>query len=231
MEEVAEDADRKPLRGSHALWRPFYFESDETQIRLITQQRRVIMNRKTMLYTQIIAFLISLIISLPALAGDTKSDLVDAAKEGDTATMEALLAKGAGVNTKDEDFGKTLIHWAVENRHYVMVKLLIAQGANVNAKDEVSGWTPLHFAALWNLEDMVKLLIAQGADVNAKSSFNITPLHVVSEGGDKDMVQLLVSNGADVSSKDEFGETALACAERCGHIEIAQFLKGAGAKE
>ena len=82
------------------------------------------MKRKTMLYTRIIAFLISLTISLPALAGDTNSDLVDAAKEGDTATMKSMLAKGAGVNTKDQVFGKTLIHWAVENRHKDMVELL-----------------------------------------------------------------------------------------------------------
>jgi ankyrin repeat protein len=126
------------------------------------------MKRRTMLYTRILAFLISLIISLPALAGDTNSDLLAAAKEGDTATMKALLDKGAGVNTKDKVFGKTLIHWAVENRHNDMVELLIAQGADVNLVDEVNGWAPLHQAAQRDDKDMVELLIANGANVNAK---------------------------------------------------------------
>ena len=61
------------------------------------------------------------------------SPLFEAVKKGDKATVEALLAKGADVNAKDE-YGDTPLHKAETFGHKDLAGLLLAKGADVNAK-------------------------------------------------------------------------------------------------
>ena len=101
-----------------------------------------------------------LLMSLNGYSQDLNADLIEAVLKNDTATTRFLLAKGADISTRDQIYGKTLLHLAVEKGHKDMVQLLITKGDAVNAMDEVNGWTPMHQAAQRDDTEMVQLLIA-----------------------------------------------------------------------
>ena len=56
--------------------------------------------------------------------------------------MVVLLDAGASVDTPDQ-YGRTVLHWAVEHHNVDLVELL-ARGAFVNATD-ATGRTPLYY--------------------------------------------------------------------------------------
>jgi ankyrin repeat protein len=89
------------------------------------------------------------------------ANLIDTAKKGDTAKVNALLNKGADVNAKDKD-GKTALMAASEKGHTEIVKTLIDNGANVNAKSKI-GSTALMLASLGGHTEIVQLLKKAGA--------------------------------------------------------------------
>ena len=56
-----------------------------------------------------------------------------ASQQGHLDVVQALLAKGADVNAKDND-GATALMLASQNGHLDVVQALLAKGADVNAK-------------------------------------------------------------------------------------------------
>ena len=50
-------------------------------------------------------------------------------KNGHEAVVKLLLEKGAELETKDKDYGRTPLLWAAENGHEAVVKLLLEKGA------------------------------------------------------------------------------------------------------
>ena len=49
--------------------------------------------------------------------------------------MKLLLEKGAELETKDKDYGRTPLSWAAEKGHEAVVKLLLEKGAELETKD------------------------------------------------------------------------------------------------
>ena len=91
----------------------------------------------------IIAMLLALLISIPAIAQDINSQLVEAAKNGDTVSIMALLEAGADVNTTDVN-DRTALIWAAQKGHTETAQALLEAGADVNA--ERRGTTALKIA-------------------------------------------------------------------------------------
>ena len=182
--------------------------------------------------------------------------LHDAAKNGNVDEVNRLIAAGADVNAKEDEFGATPLHFA--SRDYI-TEALLAAGADVNAKDnnghtplhlasfnslndiaavlliadaEVnarnnSGWTPLHWAGS---ADMASRLIIAGANVNAKNSNEQTPLHVACyRGFSPSIVEALLVAGANVNAKDNNGQTPLHLASNISDDSTVQVLLDAGA--
>ncbi|KAH8652847.1 hypothetical protein BGZ61DRAFT_511129 [Ilyonectria robusta] len=112
------------------------------------------------------------------------TDLMVASYCGHRATVKLLLEKGADVEAKDKDYGRTPLWWAAEKGHEAVVKLLLDKGADVEAKDKDCGGTPLWWAAENGHEAVVKLLLDKGADVEAKDKdCGGTPLWWAAENG------------------------------------------------
>lgn len=98
-------------------------------------------------FRALLAGMIALIISwtTTAIVGPNE-DLIAATERDDVATIQALLAKGADVDTKDE-YGITALMRASQHGHLKSVNLLLAKGSDVNATDKI-GWTALMHATV-----------------------------------------------------------------------------------
>jgi ankyrin repeat protein len=115
--------------------------------------------------------------------------LLRAAKAGDTAAVQLLLAHGAnphlgnvngitplmaaaGVGSNEID---TRGKFKTPEQAAATIELLVKAGADVNAQDS-RGQTGLHGAALWGWNNVVKTLVDHGANLQAKDADGMTPL-------------------------------------------------------
>jgi hypothetical protein len=85
-------------------------------------------------------------LALPSLAADTPPDLLETARKGKTAEVEALLAKGADLEMRDKN-GRTPLMLAAQYGRTATVKLLLAKGARADARD-ARGWNAFMLALL-----------------------------------------------------------------------------------
>ena len=180
--------------------------------------------------------------------GGHSGSILNAARVGDLAGVQALLDAGVDMNAKDGN-GWTALHYAADYGYEEIAELLIAKGADVNAKNP-NMLTPLYFAAQNNRKEVAQLLIAGGADVNAKANDGRTLLDFASgviaellrahgghsgsilnaaRVGDLAGVQALLDAGVDMNAKDGNGWTALHYAADYGYEEIAELLIAKGA--
>src|SRR5436305_1625360 len=85
--------------------------------------------------------------------GAGKSDVADAAMNGNKTVLRALLQQKTDVNAKQVD-GATALHWAVYRDDVEMADLLIRAGADVKAVN-LEGVTPLAMASLYGNAPMI----------------------------------------------------------------------------
>jgi hypothetical protein len=109
--------------------------------------------------------------------------LLRAAKAGDVAAIELLLAHGANANLPTATGITPLMaaagngsasldtrgRYKTEAQAVQTVELLVAAGADVNARDR-NGQSALHGAANWGWNDLVKTLVANRIDLHAKDA-------------------------------------------------------------
>src|SRR5262245_9042611 len=91
-----------------------------------------------------------------------RSDVADAAMNGDRAAVRTLLQQKADVNAAQVD-GATALHWAVYHDDLELALLLIKAGAGVDTTNR-EGITPLYMASLYGNADMIGALLTAGAD-------------------------------------------------------------------
>ena len=113
---------------------------------------------------------------------------------------QLLLNRGCDVNKQDNN-GKTLLHWAASHDHLKLVKFLLDSGADINKQDD-NGETPLHWAACQGHLKLVKFLLDRGADLNLQTKYGYTPLHWSAVNNHLEIVQLLLDRGADIDLQD-----------------------------
>ena len=88
--------------------------------------------------------------------------------------IKFLLTKGVDVNAKDEQYGRTPLHWwASKIEDPKLAQILIDKGADVNARDH-DGRTPLHL--IRGRPKIAKFLIKKGADPYIKDIYAVTPV-------------------------------------------------------
>lgn len=134
--------------------------------------------------------------------GEVKT-LHDAAKAGDVAKAEALLA-----GERDEgDSGSC------------------TAPADVNAPDP-RGIVPLGVAVGFNQPEMVFFFLKNGANVGHQDAQGNTPLHYAAGYGRLEILQALLAGGADKDVRNNDGQTALDVAELNREVGIVRVLKG-----
>src|SRR5208283_4641504 len=154
-------------------------------------------------------FSLILVLSLSqSAAGQASSNslndqLIQAAQNGDTATVQQLLYRGANIEAKF--LGNTALIWAAEMGKSDVVRLLLEKGANIEAKDG-AGSTALIWAASKGETEIVKLLLAKGADIEAKDNGGGTALIEAAQWGKTEAVRLLLEKGANIDARDNDGD-------------------------
>ena len=161
-------------------------------------------------------------------AGGMDSRLFDAVKQGDVASVRALIEARADVDARQGD-GASALHIAVSRSDEAIVQLLIQAGADVSAVNDL-GITPLFVASSRATVAIVDDLLNAGANPNAPDSFGVTPLMMASRLGDRASVAALLGHGANPDSREGTREqTALMWAVVHDHAEVARALIAAGA--
>ena len=140
------------------------------------------------------------------------SAMMFAARVGDLASMQLLLAAGADVNDADA-WGVSAMVLAAHSGFPELVQLLLDRGADPNSA--AAGFTALHAAIMRRDEKTVKALLTHGADPNvpvltwtptrrASDDFHFppslvgaTPFWLAARIGDPDLMRLLAEHGAD----------------------------------
>ena len=154
----------------------------------------------------------------PASVGQTAANelLLDAARTGDLAQVEAALAKGADVNAVSK-YDATPLIFAAGNGHFEVVKLLIARRANVNAEDRFYRFTA-GVAALANGHSEIALFLVQNGWKGADD--------LLTFGVQSDAVRL-TKGGLENGATREGIQSAMSLAERLKRSEHQSMLKAA----
>ncbi|MFP3021113.1 MAG: ankyrin repeat domain-containing protein [Wolbachia sp.] len=150
--------------------------------------------------------------------------LLAAVQGGGFNEAKGLIAKGANIDTKDED-GSTLLYSAAEIGDLDRIRFLLDNGSNIETENGEYQATPLHGAVANYRLDAVKLLLSHDANVNAEDKGHWTPLHYAAGTDRLDIVKSLVDAGANLSATDDYGKTPLDIAKDKGHSSIVNYLK------
>jgi ankyrin repeat protein len=154
--------------------------------------------------------------------------LHQAAYQGKTQEVIALLKQGTSVDPLWAGDSSTPLMAAVENNHLETAQVLIKAGANVNAMND-QGFTSLMSAAKNGNLQIAQELIKKKANVNAKNEFGSVLTQAIHGEAGPEFIQLLTKAGADVNLPFSEGRTPLREALYWKKLEIAKVLISAGA--
>ena len=171
----------------------------------------------------------------PSEASPARGAVLRAAREGDVAALQSLLAQGVDQATKNGAFRTAALHGNAD-----AVRAVLAAGPEVDHRDR-NDQTTLFLAANSGHTEVVQVLLAAGANVNAPSIWGGSPLQAAAFHGHAETVQVLLAAGGDVRARDQRGQTALiAAAAMAGrvivpgrtvdHPEVVRLLLAAGAE-
>jgi ankyrin repeat protein len=141
-----------------------------------------------------------------------------AARAGDTASVETLLAHGGKPDATESWHGQTALMWAAIENHADIVQLLIDAGAEVDRASTTHDWvkisysegnvpktrdlgglTALQLAAREGSLESVEKLLAAGADANAaEPMYQLTPLQLAILNGHYTLAKKLIERGVGV---------------------------------
>jgi len=156
-----------------------------------------------------------------------ESRLIQAVRQGDIATLEARLERGADVNRIWPTDGTALIE-ASNRSDVAMVALLLEAGAEPDLVTRQSGTALIAAARAGSLE-VVDQLLEAGAQVDLAAPQNGSPLINAARGGHLQVISRLLLAGADPNGYVRADETPLINAASAGQLGAAQLLVSAGA--
>jgi ankyrin repeat protein len=132
---------------------------------------------------------VMLAVALAIVSVAQAGPLFDAARQGDRASVERLLADGAAVDEPGRNAETPLMAAALAGE-VAIAELLLAQGAEVMARN-AGGFTPLHAAAYAGSAEIAAMLLEKGAALDdAANKASVTPLLIAAEQDHAVVVEL-----------------------------------------
>jgi len=152
--------------------------------------------------------------------------MCSAAKNGDIDSIKSLRQEGG--NYSDMDYnGRTPLHIASSEGHYLLVEAMLQEGAPVHQRDRV-GHTPLTDAVMNKNFEVIELLKNAGA-VCKLSRFHISnELCTLATMNDLDGLTAWHVGGVDLDTLNYDDRTALHVAVAEGHEDVVRFLISQG---
>ncbi|UCC23873.1 MAG: ankyrin repeat domain-containing protein [Gemmatimonadales bacterium] len=136
-----------------------------------------------------------------ASQGDGMTGLHWAARHGEAAIAEALLAAGARTEVSTRLGAYRPLHLAAEAARAEVVLSLLSAGADPNALTS-TGVAPIHFAAAAGNPEVVLALLEAGADRDVRDAASQrTPLMFAAARNRGAVLELLLARGADVMAQ------------------------------
>jgi len=157
-------------------------------------------------------------------------ELIAAAERGDLPGVQALIARGADVNAKDQKQDSAFLI-ASANGHTAVVRATLAAGADLKSTNRYGG-TGLIPACHHGHLDTVRLLLTTKIDVNHVNNLGWTALLeavILGDGGPThtEIVRELLAHGANPRIADRDGVSALEHARRRNYARMADLLASA----
>ncbi len=182
-------------------------------------------------------------------------DFLNAARTGDLAGLEGMLAADPSMLAATNQLGQSAILLAKYHRKQEAVEFLLSrdpeltlhEACAVGALDTVKrivkekgrlidahsadGFTPLALACFFGHPEIAAHLVNQGANINlaATNQMKVAPIHAAAAARQFEIVKMLVENGADVNAKQHQGFVPLHAAAQNGDAEMAKLLLDHGA--
>jgi len=116
--------------------------------------------------------------------------LLEAADEGDAASVAALLASGADADARTAPGGDTPLMRASARGHLEIARALLDSGADASAQ-RADGFTPLLLAVFYGHEMVARLLVERGADPTAHTKLGMTATRWAAARGFEGMARML----------------------------------------
>lgn len=149
--------------------------------------------------------------------------LRDAAKAGDTAKCETLIADGASPDAVDERYCNTPLMWASMRGFPATVDFLLGKSANPGLQNS-DGWTALVAAVWYGHTDVCRVLLQHGASLRATAANEVPMVVIAAMQGNRQVLKVLLDHGASMDSKGADGMTALLMACEYGRANIVEEL-------
>ncbi len=151
--------------------------------------------------------------------------LIYASERGSIDIVKILL-KYPNINYDSKSkCGRTALHYAYLNNHFIVSRELIMAGADISAIVE-NGILRLidgsYFIPYIDVRYILKELIKAGANVNIINKDGNTVLIIAVMHNDIELVKEILKAGANTYTKDSKGRTALDIALRCNFTKIAK---------
>ncbi len=134
--------------------------------------------------------------------------LLQAAEDGEVATVKELVKQGANMNAQDSQ-GRTSVMIATYKNDPATVETLLEAGADVNIQDNMKN-NPFLYAGAEGYLEILRLTIGAGADPSITNRFGGTALIPASEHGYIEVIKELLENtNINVNHVNNLGWTAL----------------------
>jgi ankyrin repeat protein len=161
------------------------------------------------------------------------SHLLESAFSGNLEGVQAALAEGADINTRDDKSGQTALMGSVLRGHVEVVRYFLDKDSGADTSiGEKDGFTPPHGAGFQGRADIMKMLKEAGLslmDVHKGDGFY--PLHRACWGrGERhtETVAYLLGEGIDANLKG--GPDSKTCIEMTNNEGTKELLRSYGAQ-
>ncbi|XP_004597466.2 espin-like protein [Ochotona princeps] len=153
---------------------------------------------------------------------------LEAAREGDLATLERLLEAGALGQSITDALGAGLVHHATRAGHLDCVKFLVQRAKLPGAQRAHNGATPAHdAAATGSLAELCWLIRDGGCGLQDQDDSGVSPLHLAARFAHPSLVEWLLQEGHSATLETREAALPLHHAAASGNLTCLKLLVAA----